>query len=101
MTVTKLGLQPTSRSLEQNVDEGGASRISNDKSESSWETSQSKPLCVGVSLARKFVTRIEFGSNGWQGPGEVWSGGLRLILHQPYAESDILTFQLESRRIAL
>jgi hypothetical protein len=63
--------------------------------------SQSKPLCVGVSLARKFVMRIEFGSNGWQRPGEVWSGGLRLILHQPYAESDILTFQLESRRIVL
>ena len=76
MTVTKLGLGPRSRSLEQNVDEGSALRISNDKSESSWETPQSKPLCVGVSLARKLVVRIEFGSKGWQGgkPGEVWNG---------------------------
>ena len=101
MTVTKLGLEPRSRSLEQNVDEGSALRISNDKSESSWETSQSKPLCVAVSLARKFVMRIEFGSKGWQG---AWRSVERLILHQPYAESDILedlTFQLESRRIAL
>ena len=73
MTVTKLGLEPRSRSLEQNVNEGSALRISNDKSESSWETSQSKPLCMGVSLARKFVMRIEFGSKGWQGPGEVWN----------------------------
>jgi len=98
MTATKLGVEPRSRSLEQNVDEGSALCISNGKSESSWETSQSKPLCVGVSLARKFVMRIGFAAKGWQGPGEVWSVS---FLHQPYAESDILTFQLEGRRIAL
>jgi hypothetical protein len=81
MTATKLGLEPRSRSLGQNVDEGSTLCISNDKSESSWETPQSKPLRVDASLARKFVMRIEFGSKGWQGVSlaKCGTGGLRLI----------------------
>jgi hypothetical protein len=98
MTAIKLGVEPRSRSLEQNVDEGSALCISNGKSESSWETSQSKPLCVGVSLARKFVMRIEFAAKGWQGPGEVWSVSFCINRMQNLISSH---FQLEGRRIAL
>jgi hypothetical protein len=48
--------------------------------------------------------RIWFLKAGKRKPGEGWNGGLRVILHQPYAESDMLedlTFQLESQRMAL
>ena len=64
------------------------------------------PLRVGVSLARKFLMRIESGFKraSKRKPGEAWKGGLHVILQQPYAESDILEdliFLLEGQRMAL
>jgi len=73
MTVTKLGLEPKSRSLEQNGDEGSALRFPMTKAKVPGRLLRASLFVWGVSLARKFVMRIEFGSKGWQGPGEVWN----------------------------